>query len=82
MPDHTAHALAEHPRRDQPGRARGEADPDHVKAIDTYWICTAEHGLNASTFAARVTAWSTGASMRLAGLLGKYRALHGRRTSG
>jgi citrate synthase len=21
-----------------------------VKAIDTYWICTAEHGLNASTF--------------------------------
>src|SRR4029079_1818803 len=36
------------------------ADPRHVKAIDTYWICTAEHGLNASTFAARVTA-STGA---------------------
>jgi citrate synthase len=31
-----------------------------VKAIDTYWICTAEHGLNASTFTARVTA-STGA---------------------
>jgi citrate synthase len=41
-------------------RWRGEADPRHVKAIDTYWICTAEHGLNASTFAARVTA-STGA---------------------
>jgi citrate synthase len=41
-------------------RWRGEANPDHVKAIDTYWICTAEHGLNASTFAARVTA-STGA---------------------
>jgi citrate synthase len=41
-------------------RWRGEADPDHVKAIDTYWICTAEHGLNASTFTARVTA-STGA---------------------
>jgi citrate synthase len=39
---------------------RGEADPRHVKAIDTYWICTAEHGLNASTFTARVTA-STGA---------------------
>ena len=36
-------------------RWRGEADPRHVKAIDTYWICTAEHGLNA-----RVTA-STGA---------------------
>jgi citrate synthase len=41
-------------------RWRGEADPDHAKAIDTYWICTAEHGLNASTFTARVTA-STGA---------------------
>jgi citrate synthase len=41
-------------------RWRGEANPDHVKAIDTYWICTAEHGLNASTFTARVTA-STGA---------------------
>ena len=41
-------------------RWRGEAPPEHVKAIDTYWICTAEHGLNASTFAARVTA-STGA---------------------
>jgi citrate synthase len=41
-------------------RWRGEADPRHAKAIDTYWICTAEHGLNASTFTARVTA-STGA---------------------
>src|SRR5438477_4526173 len=39
---------------------RGEADPRHVKAIDTYWICSAEHGLNASTFTARVVA-STGA---------------------
>src|SRR5437763_10224427 len=37
-------------------RWRGEADPRHVKAIDTYWICTAEHGLNASTFTARVVA--------------------------
>jgi citrate synthase len=41
-------------------RWRGEADPRHVRAIDTYWICTAEHGLNASTFTARVVA-STGA---------------------
>ena len=41
-------------------RWRGEADPKHVQAIDTYWICTAEHGLNASTFTARVVA-STGA---------------------
>src|SRR4051794_31051987 len=39
---------------------RGEADPKAVRAIDTYWICTAEHGLNASTFTARVVA-STGA---------------------
>src|SRR2546421_2441714 len=41
-------------------RWRGEADPRAVKAVDTYWICTAEHGLNASTFTARVVA-STGA---------------------
>ncbi len=41
-------------------RWRGEADPRHVRAIDTYWICTAEHGLNASTFTSRVVA-STGA---------------------
>jgi citrate synthase len=41
-------------------RWRGEADPRHVTAVDTYWICTAEHGLNASTFTARVVA-STGA---------------------
>ena len=41
-------------------RWRGEADPAHVKALDTYWICTAEHGLNASTFTARIVA-STGA---------------------
>jgi citrate synthase len=41
-------------------RWRGEADPKHVKAIDTYWISAAEHGLNASTFTARI-ATSTGA---------------------
>jgi citrate synthase len=41
-------------------RWRGEADPRAAQAIDTYWICTAEHGLNASTFTARVVA-STGA---------------------
>src|SRR4051794_26981101 len=33
-------------------RWRGEADPDHVKAIDAYWISAAEHGMNASTFTA------------------------------
>ena len=37
-------------------RWRGHADPRAVKAIDTYWICTAEHGLNASTFTARIVA--------------------------
>jgi citrate synthase len=35
---------------------RGEVDEAHAKAIDTYWICTAEHGLNASTFTARIVA--------------------------
>jgi len=41
-------------------RWRGEADPRHVRAIDAYWISAAEHGMNASTFTARVVA-STGA---------------------
>jgi citrate synthase len=41
-------------------RWRGEADPRHVKALDTYWISAAEHGLNASTFTVRIAA-STGA---------------------
>jgi citrate synthase len=41
-------------------RWRGEANPDHVKAIDAYWNSAAEHGMNASTFTARVVA-STGA---------------------
>ncbi len=39
---------------------RGEADPDHARAVDAYWISAAEHGMNASTFTARVVA-STGA---------------------
>jgi citrate synthase len=41
-------------------RWRGEVDPIHAKAIDAYWITAAEHGMNASTFTARVVA-STGA---------------------
>jgi citrate synthase len=41
---------------------RGEPDPRHVAAIDRYWICAAEHGMNASTFTARVVA-STGADV-------------------
>jgi citrate synthase len=35
---------------------RGELDERAARAIDTYWICTAEHGLNASTFTARIVA--------------------------
>ena len=46
-------------------RWRGEADPAHVKAIDAYWISAAEHGMNASTFAARVVT-STGADVAAA----------------
>jgi citrate synthase len=34
----------------------GELDERKATAIDTYWICTAEHGLNASTFTARIVA--------------------------
>jgi citrate synthase len=36
-----------------------------VKAIDAYWIAAAEHGMNASTFTARVVA-STGADVAAA----------------
>ena len=39
---------------------RGESDPKAATAIDAYWIAAAEHGMNASTFTARVVA-STGA---------------------
>src|SRR5688500_7804082 len=46
-------------------RWRCEADPRHVKAIDAYWISAAEHGMNASTFTARVVA-STGADVAAA----------------
>jgi citrate synthase len=46
-------------------RWRGEANPDHAKAIDAYWISAAEHGMNASTFTARVVA-STGADVATA----------------
>jgi citrate synthase len=46
-------------------RWRGEADPSHVKAIDAYWSSAAEHGMNASTFTARVIT-STGADVAAA----------------
>ncbi|MGN6188488.1 MAG: citrate synthase 2 [Conexibacter sp.] len=46
-------------------RWRGEVDPNHAKAIDAYWTSAAEHGMNASTFTARVVA-STGADVAAA----------------
>jgi len=56
-------------------RWRGEADPRHVQAIDAYWISAAEHGMNASTFTARVIT-STGADVAAA-LSGAVGALSG-----
>jgi citrate synthase len=43
-------------------RWRGDPDPKHVQAVDAYWVSAAEHGMNASTFTARVVA-STGADV-------------------
>jgi citrate synthase len=43
-------------------RWRGDPDPRQVRAVDAYWVTVAEHGMNASTFAARVVA-STGADV-------------------
>ena len=37
-------------------RWRGRADDKEAKALDVYWVSAAEHGMNASTFAARVVA--------------------------
>jgi citrate synthase len=56
-------------------RWRGELDPAQAAAIDAYWTCAAEHGLNASTFTARVIA-STGADVAAA-LSGAVGALSG-----
>jgi citrate synthase len=60
-------------------RWRGEPDPRHVKAIDAYWTSAAEHGMNASTFTARVIA-STGADVAasMSGAIGAMSGpLHG-----
>lgn len=60
-------------------RWRGEPDPAQVRAIDAYWVSAAEHGLNASTFTARVIA-STGADVAacLSGAIGAMSGpLHG-----
>jgi citrate synthase len=60
-------------------RWQGEPDPRHIEAIDAYWVSAAEHGLNASTFTARVIA-STGADVAacLSGAVGAMSGpLHG-----
>ena len=46
-------------------RWRGEPDPRHVQAVDSYFVTAAEHGLNASTLTARVSA-STGTDVAAA----------------
>jgi citrate synthase len=56
-------------------RWRGEPDPKHVQAVDAYWTSAAEHGMNASTFTARVIA-STGADVAAA-LSGAVGAMSG-----
>jgi citrate synthase len=56
-------------------RWRGEPDPRHIAAVDAYWTSAAEHGMNASTFTARVIA-STGADVA-ASLSGAVGAMSG-----
>jgi citrate synthase len=56
-------------------RWHGEPDPRYVEAIDAYWVSAAEHGMNASTFTARVIA-STGADVAAA-LSGAVGAMSG-----
>jgi citrate synthase len=56
-------------------RWRGEPDPKHVEAVDAYWVSAAEHGMNASTFTARVIT-STGADVAAA-LSGAVGAMSG-----
>ncbi|MFT4397465.1 citrate synthase 2 [Gordonia lacunae] len=60
-------------------RWKGDPDPRHIAAIDAYWVSAAEHGMNASTFTARVIA-STGADVAasLSGAIGAMSGpLHG-----
>lgn len=56
-------------------RWHGDPDPRHVEAIDAYWVSAAEHGMNASTFTARVIA-STGADV-VAAMSGAVGAMSG-----
>lgn len=60
-------------------RWRGDPDPKHVRAVDSYFVSAAEHGMNASTFTARVIA-STGADVAgaISGAIGAMSGpLHG-----
>ncbi len=57
----------------------GEPSPEQVRAIEAYWVSAAEHGMNASTFTARVVA-STAADVPacFAGAIGSMSGpLHG-----
>lgn len=57
----------------------GEPSPQQIQAIEAYWVSAAEHGMNASTFTARVVA-STGADVPacFAGAIGSMSGpLHG-----
>jgi citrate synthase len=59
---------------------RGEAaSPAHARALDTYMVTVIDHGLNASTFAARVVAATRAgmASSLVAGLCALKGPLHG-----
>ncbi|HUR52073.1 MAG TPA: citrate synthase 2 [Mycobacteriales bacterium] len=56
-------------------RWKGDPDPQHTKAVDAYFVSAAEHGMNASTFTARVIA-STGADVAAA-ISGAIGALSG-----
>ena len=74
------------PRADLPHAANflymvhgNEPDPIAAKAIDTYWVTVIDHGMNASTFAARVIA-STRSDMvsAVTGAIGALKGpLHG-----
>lgn len=57
----------------------GDPSPEQITAIEAYWVSAAEHGMNASTFTARVVA-STGADVPacFAGAIGSMSGpLHG-----
>jgi citrate synthase len=60
-------------------RWQGEPDPDHVRAVDAYWSSAAEHGMNASTFTARViTSTGADAAAAFSGAIGAMSGpLHG-----